>query len=104
MGVIKVVPITTIRVGTKSSGVIIPLWRPRFVVIKATSPRDIIPIPIWRHSEFFNPQSLAVMPQPITFPKIAVMNNKIVNKSMLELKVFKFTAKPTLAKKMGVSK
>lgn len=67
----------------KYSDVKRPTDKPFCATINATSPRVIMPTPIFKLSENENLQSLAISPQPMIFASSATTTNPAENKSIL---------------------
>ena len=70
-------------------------------MIKATSPREIIPTPTRKALVFGHPHSLAPSPQPITLDKIATIQMTIVKETIIKFICGKTTFNPMFAKNNG---
>ena len=61
-----------------------------------------MPKPVCRHSRPVKPQSLAPIPQPISFDKMAAITISTANSTIIQLISGSSTFRPMLAKKIGV--
>lgn len=95
------VKITTIMRGETKDSFKIPLAIPMFIIIKATSPREIIPTPIFAESKNSYPKIFDVMKQATNLLKAAPINNITVNIIIVLLKEDNFVCIPMLAKNIG---
>ena len=81
----------------------IPTDKPFCATISATSPRVIIPTPIWRQLIPLNPHIFPMKPHPIILVTSATSTNAMENQnspmSILLISVFR----PILAKKIGAN-
>ena len=85
----------------KYTGDMSPTARPFWDTINATSPRVIIPTPIFRESIALNLQILAISPQPTIFVSNATITNPIENNKISIFKLSMLVFKPILAKNTG---
>lgn len=95
------VNITTIMRGEIKLSFKIPLASPIFIIIKATSPLDIIPTPILEESRESNPKIFDVIKQAINLLNAAPINNIIVKIIIVLLKDESVVCIPILAKNIG---
>lgn len=79
----------------------IPLAIPIFIMIKETSPRDIIPDPILAESRKWNPKIFDVIKHAINLLRAAPINNIIVNIIVNLLNEDRVVCIPILAKNIG---
>ena len=101
IGVTIVVSITTIISGDTKLSLSIPLDIPMFIIIRATSPREIIPTPIREESLKLNPRVLEVIKQATNLLNNAPVNKIIVNTITLLLNEDNVVCIPILAKNIG---
>ena len=80
-----------------------PMLSPRLATIKATSPRQAMPVPTWMHSSPRKPQSLAPRPQPMTLDRTATASSNNENTASPPFSSGSSTLMPMLAKNTGVS-
>lgn len=85
----------------KYSGVRRPTDNPFCATISATSPRVIIPTPIFKLSGNENLQALAIRPQPMIFVTSATRTKAAENKRMEPFKWSTLVLKPMLVKNTG---
>lgn len=85
----------------KYTGVSKPAVNPFCATIRATSPRVIIPTPIFRESIPLNLHRRAAIPQPMTFEINPTTTNAIENIRILIFTLSTLVFRPILAKKTG---
>ena len=85
----------------KYTGVSSPAVRPFCATIRATSPRVIIPTPIFSESRPLNLQRRAISPQPIIFETSPTATNAMEKARIPILTLSTFVFNPMLAKKTG---
>ena len=85
----------------KYSDEIIPTDRHFWATINATSPRVIIPTPIFKESDQLNRQSFAIKPQPIILVRRATITKQRLNNRNLPFIAEKVVFKPIPTKKIG---
>ena len=95
--------LTTIRrmIDVKKSEVSRPAESPFWAVMRATSPLDIIPMPILRESFLLNPRSFALPPQPITLATSATSVKRILKTSSFAFIAPKLVLSPIPVKNSG---
>ena len=81
----------------------IPIFRPLLVMISATSPRVIIPTPIFKQSIHLNLQAFAINPQPITLLIIATITNPMAKTILLVSIAEKSVFRPIATKNTGAN-
>ena len=87
----------------KYSEVIIPAARHFWATIRATSPRVIIPTPIFKESGQLKRQTLAISPHPIIFVRRATTTNATLNNRNLVSMAEKVVLSPIPTKKIGAN-
>ena len=80
---------------------IMPTDKHFWATIKATSPRVIIPMPIFKESLKLNLQILAIMPQPTILEPSATTTKARQNSRNFTSVISKEVFKPMLTKKIG---
>ncbi len=85
----------------KYTGVSRPAERPFCATISATSPRVIMPTPIFSESRTLNLQMRAISPQPMIFEISPTATNAMEKNRMLIFRLSTLVFRPILAKKTG---
>ncbi len=85
----------------KNSGVSSPRESPFWEIIRATSPRVIMPMPIFRESAMEKRHSFAMSPQPMILASSAVRIKQSEKSRISAFTLSREVFKPMLAKKTG---